>query len=84
MRIEVIHYQDDLRAIGVHYIDKIFYLVYLVDCGAMLMHANVMTASKGFYKSKTATCPVSYALRINFLIVIWHISHDSLTFLKSK
>ena len=35
----------------------------------MLMHANVMPDSKGFYKSEDTAGSVSYIFRINFLIV---------------
>ena len=69
MRIEVIHYKDDLLGVGVHPIDQIFYLICPINCCTMLMHTNVVPASKGFYKSEDAAGPLSYILGIHFLIV---------------
>lgn len=84
MCIKFIHYKDDLWGIGAHHIGHVFYLVCPVYCCTMLMHANVMPASKGgSTKAKILLVPFRIYSESTFLLSPGLIAHDSLASPKS-
>ena len=66
MRVEIVHYKDDLFGIWVHDIHQIPDLLCPVHCSTVFPHAYMVCSAERLYKSKYADSPVADILRIRF------------------
>jgi len=69
MGVKVIHNKNYFFCIRIHDINEIFYLFCPVKGSTLFSHADMMSASKRFDKSKYAAGTIPDIFRICFLIV---------------
>ena len=50
--VEVIHYENDLFCVWIHYINKILYLLIPINCGTMFSYTVMMATAQRFYKGE--------------------------------
>lgn len=79
MRVQIIHYQNNLFSIGIHDIRQILYFLCPVFCCAVFPYTYMVHSSKWFDKGKDASYSVTAIFRIHLFVVPWthspRISH---------